>query len=197
MKHELPKLKYSYTDLEPYIDAITMEIHYSKHHQGYVNKLNTALEKYPEFLEKSVEDLLKDLNSLPQDIQIAVKNNGGGHYNHTLFWEQLTPNETQISDTLMQKIMDSFESFDSFKEQLTSTSLTRFGSGWGWLVSDGSKLSVMSTPNQDSPISTGMAVLLGIDVWEHAYYLKYQNKRGEYIDNFWNIVDWNVVESRL
>lgn len=109
----------------------------------------------------------------------------------------MTPNETQISDTLMQKIMDSFESFDSFKEQLTSTSLTRFGSGWGWLVSDGSKLSVMSTPNQDSPISTGMAVLLGIDVWEHAYYLKYQNKRGEYIDNFWNIVDWNVVESRL
>ncbi len=197
MKHELPKLKYSYTDLEPYIDALTMEIHYTKHHQAYINNLNNALEKYPELTDKNVEYLLQNLETLPDDIKATVKNNGGGHYNHTLFWEQLTPQTNQPSDSLTEKISGFFESFDNFKAEFTKTALTRFGSGWGWLVIDNDKMLVVSTPNQDSPISTNQKVLLGIDVWEHAYYLKYQNKRGDYINNFWNIIDWKIVESRL
>lgn len=197
MKHELPKLKYSYTDLEPYIDALTMEIHYTKHHQAYINNLNGALEKYPELTDKNVEYLLQNLETLPDDIKATVKNNGGGHYNHTLFWEQLAPQTNQPSDSLTEKISGFFESFDNFKAEFTKTALTRFGSGWGWLVIDNDKMLVVSTPNQDSPISTNQKVLLGIDVWEHAYYLKYQNKRGDYINNFWNIIDWKIVESRL
>lgn len=195
---ELPELKYKYTDLEPYIDAQTMEIHYSKHHQGYVNNLNKALESHPELLDKSVEELLQELNSLPEDIQTAVRNNGGGHYNHSLFWNIMSPNpQTQPSDKLLEMINRDFGSIDKLKEEFNNAAAKRFGSGWAWLVQDGEKLEVISTPNQDSPVSQGKNALIGVDVWEHAYYLKYQNKRGDYVSAWWNVLDWEAVENNL
>ncbi len=206
MKHELPKLSYDYSALEPYIDARTMEIHYSKHHQAYVDKLNAALEKYPALQEKSVEELLKDLNSIPEDIRTAVRNHGGGHFNHSIFWRTMSPPALRASKgglmepsgALADEIDKEFGRFSDFKEKFAAASTGVFGSGWAWLVKNGSgKLAVVSTPNQDSPISQELVPLLGIDVWEHAYYLKYQNRRAEYVDAWWNVVNWQEVERRF
>ena len=196
MTHVLPELKYNYNALEPYIDELTMTIHHSKHHQAYVNNLNAALEKYPEYAAKDVVELLTNLDSLPEDIRLAVINNGGGHYNHSLFWNMLAPN-TGGSPTgkVAEAINNKFGSFDKFKEVFEKAAATRFGSGWAWLVVTSDKgLDVVSTPNQNNPISEGLTPILGLDVWEHAYYLKYQNKRPEYISSFWNVVNWSEVE---
>ena len=182
MAHTLPQLPYEYNALEPHIDAQTMEIHYTKHHQGYVDKLNAALEKYPELQEKSIEDLLKDLNSLPEDIRTAVRNNGGGHYNHSLFWNIMAPNAAAASGKLKEDIEAKWGSMDAFKEEFSQAAATRFGSGWAWLSLNGNKeLVISSTANQDCPLSEGLTPIFGLDVWEHAYYLKYQNRRPEYI----------------
>ncbi|MFH5837391.1 superoxide dismutase [Proteiniclasticum sp. C24MP] len=194
MKHELPKLPYDYNALEPYVDAQTMEIHYSKHHNGYVTKLNGALEKYPELQEKSLKELLTDLNAVPEDIRTAVRNNGGGHMNHSLFWTVMKKAEGQKPEgELLEAINEKFGSFDEFKTVFSDAAATRFGSGWAWLVVKGGKLEVMSTPNQDNPVSEGYEPILGLDVWEHAYYLKYQNRRPEYIENWFNVVNWDEV----
>ncbi|MEK7566905.1 MAG: superoxide dismutase [Patescibacteria group bacterium] len=206
MKHELPKLPYSYDALEPFIDARTMEIHHIKHHQAYVDKLNAALEKYPELQERPVEELLKDLNSIPEDIKTAVKNHGGGHHNHSLFWTSLvSPSKAALagksrepSGVLADEINKNFGRFSDFKEKFAASAVGIFGSGWVWLVKDGTgKLFIVSTPNQDSPISQGLNPLLGLDVWEHAYYLKYQNRRAEYIESWWSVVNWEEVEKRF
>lgn len=195
MAHVLPDLPYSYEALEPNIDAKTMEIHHGKHHQGYVNNLNAALENHPELQDKSVEDLISDLNSIPEDIRNAVRNNGGGHANHSLFWPCMGPNgggspEGELADA----INSAFGSFDNFKDQFSKAAATRFGSGWAWLCVDGSgNLVVTSTPNQDNPISDGLKPVLGLDVWEHAYYLNYQNRRPDYVSSWWNVVNWNQV----
>ncbi|HEX3033598.1 MAG TPA: superoxide dismutase [Thermodesulfobacteriota bacterium] len=192
MAHQLPKLPYGYDALEPHIDARTMEIHYTKHHQGYVNNLNAALEKHPELQKKSVEDLLRDLNSIPEDIRTAVRNNGGGHFNHSLFWPLMSPNGGgEPKGDLAGAIDSAFGSFTSFKEQFSKAAAGRFGSGWAWLCVDNSgKLIINSTPNQDNPVSEGLRPVLGLDVWEHAYYLKYQNRRADYISEWWNVVNW-------
>lgn len=203
MKHELPKLPYKYDELEPYIDAKTMEIHHTKHHQGYINKLNTALEGYPELANDEITDLLAKLDELPADVRTAVQNNGGGHYNHSLFWEVLTPedsgnNTTEPAGNLGMKIIETFGSFDMFKADFEEAATKRFGSGWAWLVLDSDEqLSILTTPNQDNPISDDYTPLLGIDVWEHAYYLHYQNRRGEYLQAIWHIINWDVVEARF
>lgn len=196
MTHVLPELKYDYNALEPYIDGLTMTIHHSKHHQTYVNNLNTALEKYPEHASKDVVELLTNLDALPEDIRLAVVNNGGGHYNHSLFWNMLAPNAGGTpTGQVAEAINNKFGSFDKFKEVFEKAAATRFGSGWAWLVVTPNKeVDVMSTPNQNNPISEGLIPILGLDVWEHAYYLKYQNKRPEYISNFWNVVNWSEVE---
>lgn len=194
--HSLPQLPYAYNDLEPYIDAQTMEIHYTKHHQGYVDKLNAALEPYDELKELPVEALLADLTALPEAIRTAVRNNGGGHANHTLFWENMTPQATEPEGALAEAIMATFGSFDAFKEQFTQAALTRFGSGWAWLTFANGKLAIESTANQDTPLSEGRLPILGLDVWEHAYYLKYQNRRPEYIESFFKIINWPVVAQR-
>lgn len=194
MKHELPKLPYDYNALEPYVDAQTMEIHYSKHHNGYVTKLNGALEKYPELQEKSLKELLTDLNAIPEDIRGAVRNNGGGHMNHSLFWTVMKKAEGQKPEgELLEAINEKFGSFEEFKTVFSDAAATRFGSGWAWLVVKDGKLDVMSTPNQDNPVSEGYEPILGLDVWEHAYYLKYQNRRPEYIENWFNVVNWDEV----
>ena len=192
-KYELPKLKYAYNALEPYIDEKTMTIHYTKHHQGYTNKLNAALEKYPELFEKPAEDHLKDLDSLPADIKTAVRNNGGGYVNHSLFWDIMGKDPEKISGEIKQAIEKEFGSFEDFKEKFSKAAATRFGSGWAWLVVNDGKLEIMSTANQDSPLSEGKTPILALDVWEHAYYLKYQNKRPEYIENFFKVIDWKRV----
>ncbi|GAB6108510.1 superoxide dismutase [Fusibacter bizertensis] len=197
MKFVLPELKFNYSALEPYIDAKTMEIHHQKHHGAYVSNLNNALEGRKEFENWSIEEVLKNLEKLPDEIRQAVQNNGGGHYNHTLFWESLSPGGKPMSQQFEEKIISEFGSIEDFKSKFKEAALKRFGSGWAWLVSEGGKLKIISTPNQDSPISLGFVELLGLDVWEHAYYLNYQNKRADYIDAFWNIVDWNAVEARL
>lgn len=197
MKFTLPELKYAYGALEPHIDQRTMEIHHQKHHGAYITNLNNALEGHSEYENWSIEELLKHLERLPESIRGAVRNNGGGHYNHTLFWESLTPNGEPMSEGFKEKLEVAFESVDAFKAAFKDSALKRFGSGWAWLVLDGQALKIVSTPNQDVPISDGLKVLLGIDVWEHAYYLNYQNRRADYIDAFWNVVDWKVVESRL
>ncbi len=196
MRFELPKLNYSYDSLEPYIDSRTMEIHYTKHHATYVNKLNEALEKHPELMNKNLEDLLKDLDNIPSDIRTTVRNNGGGHYNHTLFWSIMGPNGSRKPiGKLAQRIDEVFGSFDKFKLEFSDSAFNRFGSGWAWLVLDKyGHLSIISTPNQDNPIMIGLYPILGIDVWEHAYYLKYQNRRAEYIESWWNVVNWEEVE---
>lgn len=192
--HTLPKLAYSFDALEPHIDAQTMEIHYSKHHQTYVDKLNAALEKYPELQDKPVEELLKSLNSLPTEIKTAVQNHGGGHLNHTLFWQTIGPKAGgQPTGELLASIQTNFGNFDQFVTEFETAATARFGSGWAWLVKDDKKLKIMSTANQDSPLLENVTPLLGIDVWEHAYYLKYQNRRPEYIKAFWNVVNWNAV----
>ena len=196
---ELPVLPYAYEALEPFLDVQTMHIHHDKHHGAYVNNLNAALEKHPELAGKSVEDLLKDLNALPEDIRTAVKNHGGGHANHSFFWESMIgagagePNITALA--VLEK---NFGTFSQFKDTFSQAALKQFGSGWAWCVQkqDGS-LVVMSLPNQDSPLSQGMKPILCLDVWEHAYYLKYQNRRQEYIDAWWHVVNWDAVAKRL
>ncbi len=193
MKYTLPKLSYSYDALEPFIDAKTMEIHYTKHHQAYIDKLNDALSKHPEVADKPIEELLKDINSVPEDIRTAVKNHGGGHINHSLFWELLAKN-VEAKGKVIDAINKEFGSFDKFKEQFSNAAVGRFGSGWAWLVLNKSKLEIYSSANQDSPLMEGKIPLLGLDVWEHAYYLKYQNKRADYIGAFWNIVNWEKVD---
>ncbi|NWG14884.1 MAG: superoxide dismutase [Acidobacteria bacterium] len=191
----LPDLGYPFNALEPYIDAQTMEIHHDKHHGAYVNNLNAALEKHPAFQGKDVEELLRTLSSLPPEIQTAVRNNGGGHYNHTLFWQWMTPGGAkEPSGALTQAITAEFGSVDTFKEALTQAGMTRFGSGWAWLAMDsGGRLKVLSTANQDNPVMDGLMPVLGVDVWEHAYYLKYQNRRGDYLKAWWNVVNWSKV----
>lgn len=195
MTFALPKLDYAYDALEPHFDAMTMEIHHSKHHAGYTNKLNKALEGSK--LSFTIEELLQQLNELPAEIQVAVRNNGGGYYNHKLFWKFLSPNGGgEPSGELRKALEKTFGSFEAFKEAFNTSAKTRFGSGWAWLVISNGKLEVVSTPNQDSPVSEGKNILLGLDVWEHAYYLKYQNRRPDYINAFWNVVNWKAVEER-
>ena len=198
MAFELPKLPYSVDALEPYIDAQTMTIHHTKHHQTYITNLNSALEKHPELADKSLEDLLSDLNAVPEDIRTAVRNHGGGTWNHNLFWEIMAPKATVTpTPELMKMLEGSFGSFDNFKTEFEKAANGRFGSGWAWLVKQGDGLAIVSTPNQDNPLSDGLTPVLGLDVWEHAYYLKYQNRRAEYVSNWWNVVNWDAVADRL
>jgi Fe-Mn family superoxide dismutase len=198
MAHQLPELPYAYNALEPHIDAQTMEIHHGRHHATYVNNLNAALEGHADLQSKSVEELISNLDALPESIRTAVRNNGGGHANHTLFWQIMSPNGGGApSGALADAINAAFGSFDNFKAEFTKAATTRFGSGWAWLVVDGGKLAITSTPNQDSPIMEGKTPILGLDVWEHAYYLKYQNKRPDYISAFWNVVNWDEVSKRF
>jgi superoxide dismutase, Fe-Mn family len=197
MAIQLSPLPYAYDALEPYIDTQTMMIHHDKHHAAYVNNLNAALEKHPELANKSLDDLLSDLNSVPEDIRMAVRNHGGGTWNHNLFWEIMAPKAGGEPQGSLAKALDStFGSFVGFKSEFEKASMGRFGSGWAWLVRKGSGLAILSTPNQDNPISEGMLPLLTIDVWEHAYYLKYQNRRADYITAWWNVVNWQAVEKR-
>lgn len=198
MAYELPKLPYTYDALEPNFDKETMEIHYTKHHNTYVTKLNEAVKDYPELASKSVEDLVADLNSVPESIRTAVRNNGGGHANHSLFWTILSPNGGgEPTGALKEAIDSTFGSFDAFKEKFAAAAAARFGSGWAWLVLKDGKLEIISLPNQDSPLTEGYTPVLGLDVWEHAYYLKFQNRRPEYIDTFWNVVNWDEVARRF
>ena len=195
MPFELPKLDYPYDALEPHIDARTMEIHHSKHHAGYVSKTNAALEGYPDLQQKSIQSLLSDLDALPEAIRRAIRNNGGGHANHSLFWKVMAPGAGGApGGALAEAIEAAFGDFETFKVKFSDAAATRFGSGWAWLAADGSgKLQVLSTANQDSPISSGLKPLLGLDVWEHAYYLNYQNRRPDYIAAWWNVVNWAAV----
>jgi len=198
MAHDVPALPYDYNALEPHIDEQTMRIHHDKHHAAYVTNLNAALEKHPELQQKSIEDLLKGINSVPEEIRTAVRNNGGGHANHTMFWEIMGPNGGGApTGAIGDAITSAFGSFDAFKEQMNKAGTTRFGSGWAWLVDAGGKLSVESTANQDSPIMEGKKPIIGIDVWEHAYYLKYQNKRPDYLAAWWNVINWDAVNKRF
>ncbi len=195
MTYELPALPYAYDALEPHIDARTMEIHHSKHHAGYVNNLNKALEGQAALQNKAVEELLSDLSAIPESIRTAVRNNGGGHYNHSMFWPSMAASGGgEPMGSLASAITKAFGGFDAFKEQFSKAAATRFGSGWAWLVLSGAgELSVMSTANQDNPVSEGMKPVVGLDVWEHAYYLKYQNRRADYIAAWWNVVNWKTV----
>lgn len=194
-KFTLPELPYAYDALEPTIDADTMNIHHTKHHNAYVTNLNAALEGHADLQNKSIEELISNLDAVPEDIRAAVRNNGGGHANHSLFWEVLSPNGGgEPSGELADKINEKFGSFEKFQETFEQAAATRFGSGWAWLVLDKDGIDVMSTPNQDSPIMEGKTPLLGLDVWEHAYYLKYQNRRPEYAKAFWDKVNWEQVE---
>lgn len=197
MAFELPQLPYAYDALEPHIDKETMNIHHTKHHNTYVTNLNNALEGNQELLSKSVEEIVANLDAVPEAVRTAVRNNGGGHANHTLFWEILSPNGGgQPTGELADAITSKFGSFDSFKEEFAKAATTRFGSGWAWLAVNNGELEVTSTPNQDNPLSEGKTPLLGLDVWEHAYYLNYQNRRPEYINSFWNVVNWDEVSKR-
>jgi len=196
MAYEVPPLPYDYNALEPHIDEQTMRLHHDKHHQAYVTQANAALEG-TEWADKPVEEVLQNLGSLPQDKQGPVRNNAGGHYNHSLFWEWMSPNGGGAPDgALGDAINSSFGSFDDFKAQFKDAGIKRFGSGWAWLIKDGSNLAIASTPNQDNPISEGKTAILGVDVWEHAYYLKYQNRRPDYLDAWWNVVNWAKVAER-
>lgn len=197
MAYELPQLPYAYDALEPHIDKETMNIHHTKHHNAYVTNLNNALEGQDELLNKSVEELIANLDAVPESARTAVRNNGGGHANHSLFWELLSADGGgKPSGSLADAIDTKFGSFDSFKEEFAKAATTRFGSGWAWLIVKNGDLEVTSTPNQDSPIMDGNTPLLGLDVWEHAYYLNYQNRRPDYIGAFWNVVNWNEVSKR-
>ena len=192
------ELNFAFDALSPHIDAQTMEIHSTKHHQGYVNKLNAALEDYPELQEKSLHDLLSNISELPEEIQTAVRNNGGGHANHTLFFSHLTPQKVEVPAELLEKINQAFGSFEDFQEQFSLAAASVFGSGWAFLCLDEqNNLMIQTQANQDSPISDGLKPIMGIDVWEHAYYLHYQNRRPEYIQNFFNVIDWNKVQDNL
>ena len=198
MAYELPELPYAHDALEPHIDARTMEIHHGKHHQAYINNVNGALEGNEELAGKSVEDLVSDLDSVPEDIRGAVRNNGGGHANHSLFWSVMGSGKGgEPGGELGAAIDATFGSFDAFKDAFAQAGATRFGSGWAWLVVDGGNLAVTSTANQDSPLMEGKTPILGLDVWEHAYYLNYQNRRPDYIGAFWNVVDWDAVAARF
>jgi superoxide dismutase, Fe-Mn family len=198
MAHTLPPLPYPPDALEPHIDTKTMEIHHGKHHQAYVTNLNAALDKHPELHSKSIEDLLKGINSVPEDIRTAVRNNGGGHLNHSMFWQIMGPQAGgPPTGAIAEAITSSFESFDKFKEEVKKAGVGRFGSGWAWVISSGNKLTVESSANQDSPVMEGKKVVFGVDVWEHAYYLKYQNRRPDYIDAWWNVVNWAEINKRL
>jgi Fe-Mn family superoxide dismutase len=197
MAHQLPPLPYPNNALEPYIDEMTMMIHHDRHHNTYVTNLNNALEGHPELQSKTVEELIADLDSVPESIRTAVRNNGGGHANHSLFWEVIGPNGGgQPTGALAEAIDRELGGFEKFKEEFSKAAAGRFGSGWAWLSVKDGKLVISSTPNQDSPIMEGAVPILGLDVWEHAYYLKYQNKRPEYINAFWNIVNWENVGKR-
>ncbi|EGK1290469.1 superoxide dismutase [Listeria monocytogenes] len=198
MTYELPKLPYTYDALEPNFDKETMEIHYTKHHNTYVTKLNEAVAGHPELASKSVEELVANLDSVPEDIRGAVRNHGGGHANHTLFWSILSPNGGGApTGNLKAAIESEFATFDEFKEKFNAAAAARFGSGWAWLVVNDGKLEIVSTANQDSPLSDGKTPVLGLDVWEHAYYLKFQNRRPEYIDTFWNVINWDEANKRF
>jgi Fe-Mn family superoxide dismutase len=198
MAHQLPALPYAFDALEPNIDAKTMEIHHGKHHQTYVTGLNTALEKYPELQAKSVDELLAGFSSVPDEIKTAVKNHGGGHSNHSMFWQIIGPNAGGApTGAIADAIASTFGGFDKFKDEFTKAATTRFGSGWAWLNDVGGKLVIESTANQDSPIMEGKKPIFGLDVWEHAYYLKYQNRRPEYIGAWWNVINWAEINKRL
>ncbi len=198
MAFEVPALPYAYDALEPHIDDATMHLHHDKHHQAYVTNLNAAMEKHPELSSKSPEDLIKDLNAIPEDIRAAVRNNGGGHVNHTMFWEIMGPGGGEPTGALLEAINSAFGSVDAMKAAVNDAGVKRFGSGWTWLVksADGT-LSVVSTANQDNPMSEGHTPLLGNDVWEHAYYLKYNNRRPDYLAAWWNTVNWDAVSKRF
>jgi Fe-Mn family superoxide dismutase len=199
MPFTLPALPYANDALEPHIDARTMEIHHTKHHQAYVNNLNAALEKAPQLEGKSLDDLMRTINSVPEAVRTAVRNNGGGHWNHSMFWELMGPKQGgEPRGRIADAIKNSFGDFSKFKEQFAAAATGRFGSGWAWLVDEGNgKLSITSTPNQDNPLMDGKKAILGLDVWEHAYYLKYQNKRPDYIAAWWNVVNWDAVAKKL
>ena len=198
MAHEVPKLPYDYSALEPHIDAQTMQLHHDKHHAAYVTNLNAALEKHPELQGKPVVDILKNINSVPEDIRTAVRNHGGGHANHTMFWEIMKPNgggnpQGQVADA----IQGAFGGLDGLKQKFNDAGAKLFGSGWVWVVSKGNRLELLTTPNQDSPFMQGYYPIFGNDVWEHAYYLKYQNRRAEYLGAWWNVVNWEAINKRL
>jgi len=198
MAHSLPPLPYAPDALEPHIDKQTMEIHHGKHHNAYVTNLNAALEKHPELQSKSVEDLLRNINTVPEDIRTAVRNNGGGHANHTMFWQIMGPNAGGApTGAIADAITGSFGSFDAFTEQVNKAGVGRFGSGWAWVIDQGGKLVVESSANQDSPLMEGKKPIFGVDVWEHAYYLKYQNRRPDYLAAWWNVINWAEVNKRL
>jgi Fe-Mn family superoxide dismutase len=198
MAQSLPPLPYPSDALEPHIDKQTMEIHHGKHHNAYVTNLNAALEKHPELQSKSAEDLIRGISSVPEDIRTAVRNNGGGHVNHTMFWQIMGPNAGgQPTGAIADAINAAFGGFDKFKEEFKKAAVGRFGSGWAWVVNNGGKIAIESSPNQDNPMMDGKKPVFGIDVWEHAYYLKYQNRRPDYIDAWWNVVNWNEINKRL
>lgn len=198
MPHQLPALPYDVAALEPHIDAQTMQIHHGKHHAAYVNNLNAALEKHPELAGRTVEELVRNLSAVPEDIRTAVRNNAGGHVNHTMFWQIMGPSRGGApTGAIGDAITATFGSFESFKEQMNKAGVGRFGSGWAWLVDVGGKLAIESTANQDSPLMEGKKPIIGIDVWEHAYYLKYQNRRPDYLAAWWNVVNWDEVNKRL
>jgi Fe-Mn family superoxide dismutase len=198
MAHSLPALPYDHAALEPHIDTTTMQIHHGKHHQAYVTNLNAALDKHPELHGKSLDDLVKGIATVPEDIRTAVRNNGGGHWNHAMFWTLMAPNAGGAPTGDVGSGIDAaFGSFDKFKELFQAAGMGRFGSGWAWLIDTGGTFEIASTPNQDNPLMEGKKAILGVDVWEHAYYLKYQNRRADYLGAFWNVVNWNEVGTRL
>jgi Fe-Mn family superoxide dismutase len=198
MAFTLPPLPYDFAALEPHIDAKTMEIHHGKHHQTYVNNLNAAIEKAPELASKSIDDLMRNVNKLPEAVRTAIRNNGGGHWNHSMFWQIMAPKAGgEPGGNLGKAITSAFGDFAKFREQFSAAGVGRFGSGWAWLINNGGKLSIISTPNQDNPLMDGQKAVIGLDVWEHAYYLKYQNRRPDYITAWWNVVNWKEVEKRF
>ena len=198
MAFTLPPLPYDFSALEPHIDAKTMEIHHGKHHQTYVNNLNAAIEKAPELASKSIEDLMRNVNSLPEAVRAPIRNNGGGHWNHSMFWQIMAPKAGgEPGGNLGAAIKSAFGDFAKFREQFSAAGVGRFGSGWAWLINAGGKLSIASTPNQDNPLMEGQKAIMGLDVWEHAYYLKYQNRRADYLTAWWNVVNWTEVNRLL
>ena len=197
MAFTLPPLPYDFAALEPHIDAKTMEIHHGKHHQTYVNNLNAAIEKAPELASKSLDDLIRGVNTLPEAVRTPIRNNGGGHWNHSMFWQIMAPRTGgEPGGNLGAAIKSAFGDFAKFREQFSAAAVGRFGSGWAWLLNNGGKLSITSTPNQDNPLMEGQKAMMGLDVWEHAYYLKYQNRRPDYINAWWNVVNWKEIEKR-
>ncbi len=198
MAFTLPPLPYDFAALEPHIDAKTMEIHHGKHHQTYVNNLNAAIEKAPELASKSLDDLMRNVNTLPEAVRTPIRNNGGGHWNHSMFWQIMTAKGGgEPGGSLGAAIKSAFGDFAKFREQFSTAGVGRFGSGWAWLINTGGKLSITSTPNQDNPLMEGKKAIMGLDVWEHAYYLKYQNRRPDYIQAWWNVVNWKEIEKRF